>query len=136
MKEFYLRRIERAKRTRLRVTEEGSVATVFIVIYYQPEKSDLPGTWSLDDKVFNLANTNQANDYREFIKGFEKCAKSEYRFAFAEANKANRHLDSSPQVFEMVKNDQSKEPTNSEYPIPAKIIVKKIEAFMRSSATK
>ena len=133
MKEFYFRRIERAKRIRLRVTEEGSVTTVFIVIYCQPEKWDLAGTWSLDSKVFDLANTSQANEYQEYIKGFENCTKSEYKFAFAEANKANRHLDSPGQVFEMAKNNQSRNLTNNEYPIPAIVLLKTIEAYMKST---
>ncbi len=133
MKEFYLRRIERAKRIRLRVTEERSAATVFIVTYCQPEKSDLPGTWSLDDKVFNLANTNQANDYQAFIKGFEVCSKSEYKFAFAEANKANRNVNSPVHVFEMDKSDPPRELAHSEYPIPAIILLKKIEAYVKST---
>lgn len=130
MKEFCLRRIERSKRIRLRVVEENATATIFFIYFSQGDKSDSPGTWSTDEKTYNLANSSEWNDYQAEIKGSEKCPKTEYKFALSAAAKANRHSASS------ISRHNSSLPENgqnNEYPIPSKVLIKKIEDFLKSA---
>lgn len=135
MKEFYLRRIERAKRIRLRVAVENTTATIFLISFCQADKTDSPGTWSMDQKTYNLANSSHWDDYRALIEGAEECPKSEYKFAFSEAVKATRHSSSSISRLNsgLPKNGQIKKATMKEYPIPPKVLIKKIEDFLKSA---
>lgn len=137
MKEFYLRRIEKAKRIRLRVVVEDSTATIFLTSFFQADRSNLPGTWTLEEKTYDLEISSQCSDYEALIKGSEACPKSEYCFAFSEAVEANR-LGTSPisrHNYSLPKNGQINLPIiiKKEYLIPSNTLIKKIEDFFKSA---
>ena len=115
---------------------ENSTATIFFIFFCQAEKSELPGTWSMDEKTYDLANSSQWGDFNALIEGSEECLKSEYKFAFSEAAKAMRHSASSISRHNsrLPENGHRKRATNKEYPLPPKVLIKKIEDFFKDAS--
>lgn len=135
MKMFYFRRIERARRTRLRVAVEDTTVTIFLVSYCQAGKSDLPGTWSLEEKTFDLSMSGQSAEYHRLIAECECCPSSEYKSAFSEAVKANNHPASLICRYDsrLTGYDRSKKATNNDYPIPTTVLIQKIDDFFNGA---
>jgi hypothetical protein len=121
MQEFYYRRIGRDRRTRLRVSVINTSATIFLISFCQADKSDLPGTWSMEEKIFDLSVSDQLAEYQNLIGACEGCPRSEYKFAFAEAVKSTRHSASSAKT------------NPRDYPITATDLLQKIDDFLKAA---
>lgn len=135
MKSFYFRRIERDRRTRLRVAVEDSTATIFLVSYCRKDKSDLPGTWSMEERIYDLSACDQSAEYQRLIGECECCPQSEYQSAFSEALKGNslsRYSDNHSD-FRLPQWRRRTKTAKMDYPIPATLVIQKIDDFLKAA---
>lgn len=135
MQEFYFRRIEEAKRVRLRVIVVELSVTVLFVTYLPSAKIRHTGSWLLEQKFYDLCVMEQSAEYSSLIGDCENCSRSEYRSALSAAIRVNglpaSLLDSND--FSEVLNNTIK---NKDYPLPSHVLLKRIEDFLKSSGKK
>jgi len=89
---FYLCRIEKEKRTRIKISFEKSLAMAIFVTCHPPKSAGLPFTWEITTASWQTEVEGERNIVEQMLSTYQKEEMRNFKVAISEATKYNKRL--------------------------------------------
>lgn len=103
---LYLAKIEKQKRTRIKICFEGPLAMAVFVACYPPANAGSGFTWEIKEAQWDLTNEEEKRSFEQFINGCQKEVNRNFRIAMEEALKFGKFISRLKKLEEEIQGEK------------------------------